>query len=213
MCITILSRDRARGERGRARARRPSSLARLRSYISSFGGNETGPLSSRAKSALRTATRARGQSRARSTRRPTSCSGTPPSRVSRGSRDRARARPHRRASRPRRPPPISPICAMMARSGGAKSRRRARDAGGEAARGRRGHHGPPAHPANTRAAFANTVYVDPVIKVRRRARVPFSKPARDRKRASRAPYTDVRPARASCAPSPRRPRNTAKHRT
>ena len=50
------------------------------------------------------------------------------------------------------------------------------------------------------AAFANTVYVDPVIKVRRRARVPFSTMARDRKRASRAPYTDVRPGLDSRPP-------------
>jgi len=41
------------------------------------------------------------------------------------------------------------------------------------------------------AAFANTVYVDPVIKVRRRApSVPSANCARDRKRASRAPYTE-----------------------
>ena len=58
------------------------------------------------------------------------------------------------------------------------------------------------------AAFANTVYVDPVIKVRRRARVPFSNCARDRKRASRAPYTDVRPDSIPAAADRKTPRNT-----
>ena len=58
------------------------------------------------------------------------------------------------------------------------------------------------------AAFANTVYVDPVIKVRRRARVPFSNCARDRKRASRAPYTDVRPDSIPAAADRETPRNT-----
>jgi hypothetical protein len=51
---------------------------------------------------------------------------------------------------------------------------------------------PSKHPV---AAFANTVYVDPVIKVRRRARVPSANCARDRKRASRAPCTTRRTTR------------------
>ena len=58
------------------------------------------------------------------------------------------------------------------------------------------------------AAFANTVYVDPVIKVRRRARVPSANCARDRKRASRAPYTDVRPDSFPAAADRETPRNT-----
>ena len=201
MCITILSRDRACGERGRARRRRRrlvvSSRSRTDVYVSetclSFGGNETGP-SSKPKSALRTAT-----PRSRSV-----------SRASRPVGPLRAAVPHRRAclaiSRSRRVSTASPRFAsappatdladsrhmMMA----FRSRKRKASAARETQAAK-----PPADAAATTptgspckhpvAAFANTVYVDPVIKVRRRApSVPSANCARDRKRASRAPYTE-----------------------
>lgn len=224
MCITILSRDRACGERGRARRRRRrlvvSSRSRTDVYISetclSFGGNETGP-SSKPKSALRTATpRSRSVSRAR---RPVG-----PLRA---------AVPHRRAclaiSRSRRVSTASPRFAsappatdladsrhMMA----FRSRKRKASAARETQAAK-----PPADAAATTptgspckhpvAAFANTVYVDPVIKVRRRARVPSANCARDRKRASRAPYTEskydlVNPPLTRRAKHRTTPNNTAR---
>ena len=147
MCITILSlgtervRESADDALGGvvvvsssrlARARRCCDIGNLR-----FGGNETGGLS-KPKSALRTA--GRSVSRARRPVGPL-CA----------------AVPHRRAclaiSRSRRVSTASPRFASAppatdladSRHDGvpeqkAKSRRRARDAGGEAARGRRGHH-------------------------------------------------------------------------
>ena len=198
MCITILSKGTERAASadalgvGRRLVVSSSRLARdhIGNLLESFGGNETGPLS-KPKSALRTATpRSRSVSRALDPsahfvqRYPTVA------RVSR-SRDRAASRPHRRASRPRRPPPISPIRAMMAfrsrkrKAGAARETQAAKPPADAAATTPTGS--PCKHPV---AAFANTVYVDPVIKVRRRARVPSANCARDRKRASRAPYTE-----------------------
>ena len=159
--------------RARTRSASSSSSRRLVSvatYRVSAGTRRVPPLS-KPKSALRTATpRSRSVSRALDPsahfvqRYPTVA------RVSR-SRDRAASRPHRRASRPRRPPPISPIRAMMAfrsrkRKAGAARETQAEkplvDAAASISTG-----SPTKHPV---AAFANTVYVDPVIKVRRRAR-------------------------------------------
>jgi hypothetical protein len=197
-----LKRDRACGERGRARrrlvvssTRRLVSLAHRRDHIGnlleSFGGNETGPLS-KPKSALRTATpRSRSVSRARRSVGPLHA-----------------AVPHRRAclaiSRSRRVSTASPRFAsaqpatdladsrhMMAfrsrkrKAGAARETQAAKPPADAAATTPTGS--PCKHPV---AAFANTVYVDPVIKVRRRARVPSANCARDRKRASRAPYTE-----------------------
>lgn len=202
MCITILSRDRACGERGRARrtyVRRlvVSSRSRTDVYrsnignsLESFGGNETGP-SSKPKSALRTAT-----PRSRS--------------VSRASRPVGPLRAavlHRRAclaiSRSRRVSTASPRFASAPpatdladsrHTMAFRSRKRKASAARETQAAK-----PPADAAATTptgspckhpvAAFANTVYVDPVIKVRRRARVPSANCARDRKRASRARHT------------------------
>ena len=228
MCITILSRDRACGERGRARRRRRrlvvSSRSRTDVYrirignvLESFGGNETGP-SSKPKSALRTAT-----PRSRSV-----------SRASRPVGPLRAAVPHRRAclaiSRSRRVSTASPRFASAPpatdladsrHTMAFRSRKRKASAARETQAAK-----PPADAAATTptgspckhpvAAFANTVYVDPVIKVRRRApSVPSANCARDRKRASRAPYTDESkydPIPDSDSAAAADPRNT-KHRT
>ena len=151
----------------------PCSLLTVRLVIcrvmsESFGGNETGDeteigiATRRAPFACQS--RARGDPSANFLQRYLTVARVLRSR-------RVVSRPLRRASRPRRPPPISPIRAMMAfrsrkRKAGAARETQAEkplvDAAASISTG-----SPTKHPV---AAFANTVYVDPVIKVRRRAR-------------------------------------------